>query len=383
MCKRLDLMIINRSFWPVYPVIGEALMRFAEQQASIMRVGVVLQDHSDIRKNLETHGRGQNVQFFPCRAYSVSGSSIYKRIFDAFFFMLWVFCVLLLKRPKKVYISTDPPVLIPFVVAIYSKLFDSKFIYHLQDIHPEAASVVVPLNTKFFNLFRWMDSFSMRCASTLITITNEMADEILSRSGVSTRIHIFPNPSIHFDEEVLPASKTIGFSFCGNAGRLQRIPLLIESIDKYCMLGGRLPFVFAGSGVYAEELKHLATRHPNVTYLGFISPLNAAFLNAKFQWALLPIEDEVTRFAFPSKSSSYVYSDAQIAAICSQSTSVARWVENNKLGIVVDPNVDALCDFFFMVDKGEINAPYCSSGRMRLKEELSFDVFVERLCSIV
>ncbi len=32
MLKRLDLVIINRSFWPVYPVIGEALMRFAEQQ---------------------------------------------------------------------------------------------------------------------------------------------------------------------------------------------------------------------------------------------------------------------------------------------------------------------------------------------------------------
>ena len=122
MFKRLDLAIINRSFWPVYPVIGEALMRFAEQQSREQAVAVILQDHADIKTHLKRDNRGQGVQFFPCHALSVSGSSILRRAFDAVFFMLWVFSILLLKRPKKVYVSTDPPVLVPFVVMILARL---------------------------------------------------------------------------------------------------------------------------------------------------------------------------------------------------------------------------------------------------------------------
>ena len=71
MLKRLDLVIINRSFWPIYPVIGEALMRFAEQQAHSQSVGVILQDHDDIKLHLAREHRGDKVGFYPCRAFSV------------------------------------------------------------------------------------------------------------------------------------------------------------------------------------------------------------------------------------------------------------------------------------------------------------------------
>src|SRR5690606_36848249 len=129
MFKRLDLAIINRSFWPVYPVIGEALMRFAEQQAKAQKVGVILQDHADIRAQLLKHQRGEQVRFYPAHAFSVSGSSILHRAMDAVFFMFWVFVVVLVKRPRKVYVSTDSSVLVPFIVMLYFVIFISFFIY--------------------------------------------------------------------------------------------------------------------------------------------------------------------------------------------------------------------------------------------------------------
>ncbi|MGN5013062.1 hypothetical protein ACTG24_19115 [Aeromonas veronii] len=91
MLKRLDLVIINRSFWPVYPVIGEALMRFAEQQSLSKNVGVILQDHAGIKEHLTREKRGLGVNFYPCHALSVSGSSILRRVADAVYFMLWYF----------------------------------------------------------------------------------------------------------------------------------------------------------------------------------------------------------------------------------------------------------------------------------------------------
>lgn len=383
MFKRLDLAIINRSFWPVYPVIGEALMRFAEQQAKMRAVGVILQDHAGIKKHLASERRGDKVGFYPCRAFSVSGSSIVRRAADAVFFMLWVFAVLLIKRPKKVYVSTDPPVLVPFIVMVYSKIFRARYVYHLQDIHPEAANVVFPVRPVIYRFLRWIDAITMRNASLLITITEEMATEIKERSGTLSPVQILSNPSVSFDEVVLPENKRLGFAFCGNAGRLQRIPLLIQAIEQYCAGGGKLPFVFAGAGVFSGNLKELAAKHGNVTYFGFVSALEAARLNADYQWALLPIEDEVTRFAFPSKSSSYVFSGALVAAICGTETSVAKWVLENNLGVVLDPAADGLCQFFRAVESGDLSPESFDTDREKLKEHLGFDVFVERLSQLV
>ncbi|WP_312358441.1 glycosyltransferase [Stutzerimonas balearica] len=376
-------MIINRSFWPVYPVIGEALMRFAEQQAQLRSVGVILQDHDDIKRHLAREQRGDKISFYHCRAFSVSGSSILRRSADAIFFMLWVFSVLLITRPRKVYVSTDPPILVPFIVMVYSKIFHAQYVYHLQDIHPEAANVIIAVRPIFYNFLRWIDSMTMRSATLLITITEGMAQEIRSRSGTLSPVRILSNPSVSFDDVVLPERKRLGFAFCGNAGRLQRMPLLIQAIDQYCANGGKLPFIFAGAGVFSESLKQLATRHTNVTYLGLVSPLEAAQLNADYQWALLPIEDEVTRFAFPSKTSSYVFSKALVAAVCGRESSVAKWVVQNNLGVVLEPVADELCQFFQSVENGSFSQNLFDIDRAQLKEKLGFDVFVRRLSALV
>ncbi|GAB1043763.1 glycosyltransferase [Shewanella algae] len=383
MLKRLDLAIINRSFWPIYPVIGEALMRFAEQQSLVQSVAVILQDHANIKSHLKREKRGQGVQFYPCYALSVSGSSILRRAIDAVFFTLWVSSILLLRRPKKVYVSTDPPVLVPFIVMIYCKLFRAKYIYHLQDIHPEAANVVIPIQPLLFRILKGIDSITMRHADLLITITKEMAEQIRMRSSTLSVIKLLANPSVSFEDVVLPATKKAGFTFCGNAGRLQRMPILIQAIRKYCQSGGTLPFVFAGAGVYANQLEKLANTYVNVSYKGQVSAPEAAQLSADYEWALLSIEDEVTRFAFPSKSSSYVFSGAKILAVCGDHSSVAEWVIANDLGIVIEPSVDFLSETFFAIERGEYDNFQINESREKLKMCLGFDVFVSNLTKLV
>lgn len=383
MFKRLDLAIINRSFWPVYPVIGEALMRFAEQQSLSKNVGVILQDHAGIKEHLTREKRGLGVNFYPCHALSVSGSSILRRVADAVYFMLWVFFILLLRRPKKVYVSTDPPVLVPFIVMIYCKLFRAQFIYHLQDIHPEAANVVMPVQPMLFRLLKSMDSLTMRNADSLITITDQMAEQIKERSSTRVPIKTLVNPSVSFEHVTAPDVKKVGFTFCGNAGRLQRIPLIIQAIEQYCQAGGRLPFVFAGAGVYADALKNLADKYVNVTYKGLVSASEAAQLSADYEWALLPIEDDVTKFAFPSKSSSYIFAGAKIVAVCGCNTSVAKWVTTNAVGVVIEPCVDSLCQFFFAIERGEFSNVQLEIDRDILKARLGFDVFLSDLTELV
>lgn len=383
MSRKVDLAIINRSFWPIYPVIGEALLRLAERQATRCNVAVIMQDHADIRAQLAKHHRGQGVDFYPCKSWSGSASGIFRRIADAVFFMCWVLGVLLWTRPAKVYVSTDPPVVVPFIVMLYCRVFSTSYVYHLQDIHPEATNVVVPVNKVVYRVLRALDSMVMRHAESIITITAEMAEEIRTRSATHVPIFILSNPSVSFDEVEIPENKIVGFSFSGNAGRLQRIPLIIDAIKAYSDQGGKLPFVFAGGGIYTNELKKLATKYENVQYLGVISPKMAAQVNADYQWALLPIEDEVTRFAFPSKSSSYVFSGTLVAAVCGVKTSVAEWVQQHRVGVVISPDVPSLCEFFRKIESSDFDLSAFDYQRDSLKEKLDFDFFISQLEQIL
>jgi glycosyltransferase involved in cell wall biosynthesis len=379
---RYDLLIVNRSFWPVYPVLGEGLLRVAESFAPSKKVAVVLQDHADIHKHLKELKRGAGISFFPIRAFSNSSSSLVIRILDSIFFMFWVFFCLIRTRPKIIYVSTDPPILVPFIIAIFSRIMNCKYIYHLQDIHPEATNVVVKINRSLFNLLKKIDNFSMRRASLLITLNEEMKIQILNRTNIQKEISIIENPSVPFNIDV-SLEKKKGFSFTGNIGRLQRIPLLINAIKEYRQRGGSLEFAFAGGGIFSDQIFELSKNISLIKYHGLVTSEQAGSISSTYAWALVPIEDEVTRYAFPSKISSYIFAGAKILAICSNETSVANWVKNNQVGIVVKPTVDAVVDIFFKIENSKIDTAFIDLDRKELKKNLHMDRFVKNIkCKI-
>lgn len=375
---RYDFVIINRSFWPIYPVIGEGLMRLAESLVPLKKVAVITQDHSNIKKNLKDFKRGINVKFFPAWAISNSSSNFFKRVFDTLFFMIWVLIFLIRTKPKKIYVSTDPPVLVPFIVAIYSKIMKVKYFYHLQDIHPEATNVVFKINYFLFKILKKIDNFTIRHASLLITLNEEMKFEIINRSNIQKKISIIENPSVQFNNNCSLVKKK-GFSFTGNLGRLQRVPLLIIAINEYLKRGGVLEFAFAGGGVYADQIYRLSRENSLVKYYGLVPSEEAASISANYEWALAPIDDQITRYAFPSKISSYACAGAKILAICSEDTSVARWVKNNHVGFIIKPTTDALIDIFFKIEKNNLDTSFIDLDRKELKKCLCMSKFVNNI----
>ena len=376
----MKVAIINRSFWPIYPVIGEALFQFAERAVKCGHsVSVIMQDHVGIKGELKKAGRGQGIRFFASKALTTSAGSVRFRALDAVFFMIWALAVLVWTRPSRVYVSTDPPVLVPFIVMLYSRLFRAEYVYHLQDIHPQATQVVVPVNKVVFWVLNCLDRVTRAHAKRLVTITDQMASELRHLSGSDLPVQILDNPAVSFEGINTTKPKNLGFSFCGNAGRLQRIPMLLQVIRQYFEQGGTLDFVFAGGGVYAEDLASFSSEFTQFKYLGLINSGQAAQINADYAWALLPIEDEVTRYAFPSKTSSYVFADANILAICGEQTSVAQWVRGNELGLVVSPEAEQIVKMFFEIEQGEHNSQHNQRSRDELKSNLRFEVFVEAL----
>jgi glycosyltransferase involved in cell wall biosynthesis len=376
--KKTDLAIVNRSFWPQSQVIGEGLLQFSEVVSEQYSVCVITQEEDCLEELLTKNGRGKGIEVRACKAYTTSESGVIKRIAEALFFMLWTFISLVRANPASVYVSTNPPVVVPFIVALYCRLFKADYVYHLQDIHPEAANIIVPINSLFFRLFKKIDNYTLRHAKAIITLSEDMKSYIKERSNSTSPIFLLDNPSYDVSS-ILMEERTKDIIFCGNAGRLQRIPLLMTAIREYIHKGGKLNFTFAGGGVYIPDIKALAEAYDQVDYLGFIPATEAAELVSQHRWALLPIDDEVTKYAFPSKSSGYALSSTGVLAICGEETSVALWVKDHDIGITCEANHDTLVHCLLSL---ETQKSKNFTINQEFRDQLQISYFAQTLCDI-
>ncbi|MDY0206179.1 MAG: glycosyltransferase [Pseudomonas sp.] len=345
--------IVSRSFWPENPAIGEALLLLSESLAKNVQPIVITQVAKDFPAKLKAAGRGENVKFSTLPSLTNSSSHMLLRITELLLFTAFVFISLCWHRPDKVYVATNPPIFTPLVVRWYCWLFNKKYVYHLQDMHPEATQVVTGKKNWVERVLLKIDIKTTIKATTVITLTEQMKSYIAQRTGQQLPIVLLDNPSVQGaqQETQVAVERKKGFVYCGNAGRLQRIPLLLAAIERYLNEGGQLPFVFAGGGVYRGAVEKLASQFKQVSYLGVLPADKAADLLRGYSFGLMPIDDEVTNYAFPSKSSSYVFSGCQVIAICGGNTSVAQWVNNNHLGFVAEPEIDAVVQLFHKLEQ--------------------------------
>jgi len=378
-----EVVFINRSFWPHSPVVGAYLLELAEKVAMKCSVSVITQAYPDFKYQLKKHNRGKQVSFNCMKRTTTSKSHMIWRIIESLIFMKFVFWKLLRLRPRLVYVGTDPPVLVPFIVGVYKYFFGGKIVYHVQDIHPEATALIFRGYQFVYRLAKILDNFTLSSSDHIITLSPSMAMVLRERTNLTAPITVLNNPGLQ--TEVVGKAQIPGFVFCGNAGRLQLIPLIIRAVDRYLSSGGAFTFTFAGSGVFIKSIQELSSKYPDkVTFLGVISSQSAAEVTDAHKWALLPINDQVTKFAFPSKASSYVYSRANILAVCSADTAVAEWVKNNELGISVAPNLDSIVCAFKDIESGRILG-FKSGSKLRklLQKELNFPYFVDQIYKIL
>lgn len=338
MNQRRRVAIVNKIFWPEGTLIGEALLEVTKQLSPDFDVVVVAQSRQSINTKLSQLDEFKRVKFSTSKPISSRSSSLIVRGVDAIYFMLYVLISLVYHKPNLIYISTNPPVLVPLIVSLYARISGAKYLYHVQDIHPEAANIISPINKPLFNLLRYFDTVALRGASSIVTLTTQMTKNILLRGQVKSPIHLVNNPA-NIGNGLTENVTDTSIIYCGSLGRFQNISLLADSIESYLNKGGNLTFLFCGEGVFVSRIQALSKKFEHVKYIGPVSPSDAANLVASHKWALLPIDDRVTEYAFPSKASTYLSYGCNIFAISKEGSVISDWVATNKVGVTVAPNI--------------------------------------------
>ena len=341
----MSFLIVSRDFWPNAAAIGDGLMGLARLLSKTDKVSVVTMSRQDLSALDRADCRGvSKILFFIVKPLTNSSSHFLLRILELIYFSLWLLVSLFRARPSVVYVATNPPILVPFVVAVYCKLFNSKYVYHVQDIHPEAASLLVKMPGWVFSTLQSIDAWTLNNACRIITLTEDMKKALLSRAIDRPDIMLMENPSVVLK---MPVDEKIqGIVFSGNAGRLQLMDIVLGAIEQYLRGQGTLDFCFVGGGVYKGKLLDLSKKYKNFSYKGYVDGATALKITCAYRWALLPILPEVLSFAYPSKIPAYLSAGCEIISVTDHDTALAKWVESSGCGRNVKPSVEALIGYF-------------------------------------
>lgn len=377
--KKCDIAIINRSFLPKNETIGGGLYEMARKLAKENKqVCILTQSNIDLNKYLNQQKIDSNIKVISKRPLSTRYFHLLARLIELLTFSLWITYKLCIIRPHRIYVSTDPPIIVPAIVAVFSTLFRRKYIYHLQDIHPEISRTIIGMPKWICRILNVVEKFTLRRASKIVTITASMAEAIYNKTNqFEQEIILLMNPTKKYNYKVV--DRQPGFVFCGTMGRCQQIPLLLESIKSYVSQGGNLPFIFAGSGKFYKEVEKLSKMYSNITCHPWLPLRDAMKLIASYQYSIVSIDDKVTQFAFPSKTSSYITLKSNIIGICSKETSVAKWIEETGCGIQVNPNKNALVELFFAIEHNQV---IYNDYQIDLSS-FTIDSFSDKLASII
>ena len=128
-------------------------------------------------------------------------------------------------------------------------------------------------------------------------------------------------------------------------------------------------------------------RPSTVSFLGKLSAFEASKVIQNSKKALLPIDDEICKFAFPSKASSYVKLGKPLVGICGKNTSVGVWINKFHLGHLVSPDIVSLREFFD-TDDCKINdkikiSGYSKIAPPKLDRELDIKYFTTTMTEII
>jgi len=154
---------------------------------------------SDEDVSVEPSYRGVNIR--RCWVFQERDVPVLLRFVNVLLYTVGLFVRVLVLKPDVVTASTYPPVMAASLASLAAKIVGARFIYHMQDIHPEVSELSGGLMGKkpLANVFRWIDNQTLKRSAAIIVLSGDMAATLNSRELGSLPIHIINNFSLDND----------------------------------------------------------------------------------------------------------------------------------------------------------------------------------------
>src|SRR5438105_9894605 len=169
--------------------------------------------------------------------------SAWKRILhEATFVLTSTTRIFLLRRPD-VYVVVSPPLLLGAAGWLVATLKRAPFIFHVQDLQPDAAVGLGMLQTGLFTRgLYWLEAFAYKHATRVSGISGEIVNAFRGKGVPDRKLILFPNAVVLPADTDIPvrgkfrakhhfAAVDFLVVFAGNLGFMSGFDNIIESAD--------------------------------------------------------------------------------------------------------------------------------------------------------
>ena len=337
----MKLLMTHRYFWPDTSPYGALMRSIAEGLSDDLDVSVFTASLVDKSHKSTVLA---DVQVTRCSVLPENRFRGLARAINTIIYSVALFFHVLRNRPDWVTAATFPPVLAAWSASLAARLVGAKFVYHVQDIHPEVSRISGGrLGTApAYQILRWLDNQTMRRAFAVVTLSQDMYKTLIARGGDPAKCHVLNNfQQEHFETTVQPPAELVKpdgmrrVIFAGNLGRFQNLETLADGIASCLPEFPDLELFFLGSGALKNTLRHRYSSNNRIKFAPFLPLSQANILIADADIALVSLSEGMHRVAYPSKLLTYAGLGVPMLALVDPKSDLARTVKNNQLGVAV------------------------------------------------
>jgi colanic acid biosynthesis glycosyl transferase WcaI len=282
-------------------------------------------------------------QFVPRRV------SALKRIFhEASFIFTSTLRALSLPRAD-VYVLVSPPLLLGVAGWLVGKIKGAPFVFHVQDMQPDAAVGLGMLKASWFTkVLYWLESFAYRHAARVSGITQGMLKSFRGKGVSESKLVYFPNAIALNDAAPPPARGEFrsrhGFApeeflaiYGGNLGVKQGLDVLLETAP--LLRDPRIRILICGDGAQREPLADRVRelKLPNVSMLPLQVGRDYRALLVDADVCFITQQVGAGNSFFPSKLLGLLAESKPVVTVAAPECELALSLAEGKFGVNVPP----------------------------------------------
>lgn len=348
----MDLLFINRSYWPDVEATGQLLTELCTDLARSHRVAVIAGRPNYVAGapskrwlQREVH---DGVEILRVGNRTFTKTSLASRVIGlASFLLLAAWAAFGHRRPDVLIVETDPPVLGALGAAL--KWWHRRpLVYYLQDLYPEVGLVTGRLRPGPLTAFlRWATQLGLRRADCVIVLGEDMGERVRRRGIDPAKVAVVPNwadtrrlrPAAS-DNALRRAWQVDGrlvVMYSGNLG-------LTQNLDQVLDVAGELrdepvEFVLVGEGAAKAQLMARAEERSlaNVRFLPYQPRERLAESLSSADVHLIPLRRGLVGCLVPSKLYGILAVGRPYIAAVDADSDVAAVTRHGRCGLCIDP----------------------------------------------
>lgn len=355
----MKILIVSVNYWPEVTGIGAFTTYRAEHLASVgheVTVCTTYPYYPEWKVRDEYKGKiwykeiRNRVEVIRTWAYIPSAVKSISRIFHEVSFSLSVLFRLLFRCKPDVMLVVSPPLGLAIVAIILSKIWNTPFIFDVEDLQPDSASDLSMLPKWLVRILYRIENAAYANAELISTITRGMREKIQKKGDWKEKVVLFEprlDPSLlgvsEFDAWLFREKYSMLGKFIvthsGNMGVKQALTTIIEAaglMEEY----KDILFLIVGDGAMKEKVQKQAASLSNILFLPLLDSTDYKGLLAASGVCLVTQQKAVSEIAFPSKVVSYLSAGCPVISSANELSEVALTVSESGAGYVV-PAEDA------------------------------------------